>query len=78
MNAFTQNSQLTIELQEAGVTNAQVIVTDITGKAIFNAEKEFFGGKTALDISSYPAGIYVVSVKSATQNFSQKVSYAGK
>ena len=58
---------------EAG--NADVAVTDITGRQVFGRNMNFSSaGELQINLPEAPSGIYFVSVKSANVNFNGKIS----
>ena len=60
-----------VNVNVGSATNATVELTDVTGKVV--ASVSGVSGTTAINTSNVPAGLYVVSVKSAAGVVTSKV-----
>ena len=64
--------QVTVEMAAGIVGTMQVAVTDIKGQLVYSKQFADVQART-LDLSTLPAGVYVVEVKAAEQVFSKKL-----
>ena len=77
LNTFPNptHSKLNIQWNESANEKAAVSITDITGREVLNATLNMTqgSGTTQLDLSGLLNGIYMISVKSATLNYINKI-----
>ncbi len=69
------NGRVNIQWNETANEVANVTVTDITGKVIFKTSINMNEGTgtSLLDLSGLTNGVYIVSIKSATINYNNKI-----
>ena len=68
-------SKLTVEWNMAHTEKGTVTITDIAGREMFSSEVSMNNGagSMAVDVSSYADGLYLVSVKSESVSYTNKV-----
>ncbi|PKP21055.1 MAG: hypothetical protein CVU05_07665 [Bacteroidetes bacterium HGW-Bacteroidetes-21] len=68
----------TLEFETGALTNAQITVTDVLGREIFQAEKDFSIGnnKVYLDLQNEDQGIYWIQIK--TNDYSKVIKMVKK
>lgn len=61
-----------IFIQVKAFSNAEIQITDITGKNLIH--KKLYTGNEKIEMNSYPPGIYLVSIKTADKIYTKKVN----
>ena len=67
--------RLNILWNENAAENANMIVTDITGRQVYTSTLMLSNGSgvSAIDLSALNNGLYIISIKTATLNYNNKI-----
>lgn len=60
-------------LTEKAYGDAQIKVSDLTGKTVFQTTADFSSSRATIDVSSLPVGVYVISIKTPEGVISKKL-----
>jgi hypothetical protein len=61
-NPFTDNINVNVPVV---LQDARVIISDVSGKIMYNATQHALSGKLTIDASSFAKGVYILSIQSA-------------
>jgi hypothetical protein len=69
------NDKLFIRWEEKAAETANIVIADITGREMYNATIDMNEGTgiRAIDMSSFVNGLYIITVKTATISYSNKL-----
>jgi hypothetical protein len=72
-NPITANQELTVIADGAGNQVASLNLTDYSGKSVYSGTQPFADDKLSLDLKKQKAGIYILTVTTATDSYRVKV-----
>ena len=69
------NGNLFIQWSEKNTENGHVSITDVTGREVYRSAVRMNegNGRTSLDLSTLTSGIYIISVKTESLNYNDKI-----
>ena len=74
MHSFYQNDILNIQLFDQSTPATNISLVDLSGQTVYNGKLDLMQGKAQLSVSTLAPGMYLVTAKTATGVYTDKVN----